>query len=257
MDNKPDVYIETDALRKLNAYFKYADRQEICGLGSVEIEEGQLVVRDVILFEQEVTSGEANFDRDALAKWNFDLIRSGQDPSLYRFMWHKHPITGWSQIDNKCIEDMNNGEWLLSCVKQSNGVLLWRLDLYQPFRITLDNLTYYELRDSDPELDTNCKAEVLAKVKQKVYVPSAVMTSYRSYNELGGTWKDGVWHYDPDKKNNQLALPNTSPNGSNTNPTNTDAHDKFFEEMADEDWESYYNWDAVQLRNKMYGRFSE
>ena len=245
----PDVYIQTDALEKLKAYYKYAEHKEICGLGKVYIEQGQLVVEDVILLEQEVSGSEANFDRDAIAKWHYELIQEGLDPSEYRLCWHKHPITGWSTTDDKCIEDMNNGEWMLNLVKQSNGQFLFRLDLYAPFRITMDNLTWYELRDTDEALDQQCKEEVKAKVKQKTYAVPASSGGYVYSSDGKSGWsmkKEEKKNESPNGNQGQLGLPSETNAGSDG--------DKFFESLADTDWESYYSWSDKQ---KIYQRWSE
>lgn len=247
----PDVYITTPTLNKLKTYYKYATR-EISGLGSCYADtNSNLIVDDVILFDQESSSSETELNADVLAKWNYELIRDGGDPSEFRLWWHKHPITGWSTVDDKNIEGMNNGEWLLSIVKQSNGQLLARLDLYEPFRVTMDGLDILELRDEDETLDAQIKAEVASKVKQKVWVnPNS---SYQ-----GGTWvrnpDGGYMRVESEKK--QLALPSTATSTSAQNtPVVTETSrldDEFWEALADSDWEENYAWEE---RSKMYDRY--
>lgn len=249
----PDVYITTPALMKLKTYYKYAT-QEISGLGSCYVDtNSNLIVDDVILFDQESNSSETELNPDVLAKWNYELIRDGGDPSEYRLWWHKHPITGWSSVDDKNIEGMNNGEWLLSIVKQSNGQLLARLDLYEPFRVTMDGLEILELRDEDETLDAQIKLEVEQKVKRKVWVnPNPVnYSNYRpGYSYIADPEHPGNFIRIDEKK--QLALPNTgiaistSQNGNNPVTEAGTVDDDFWSALADHDWEYNYAWDERQ-----------
>lgn len=248
----PDVYITTPALNKLKTYYKYAEK-EISGLGSCFVDtNSNLIVEDVILFEQESSSSETELNADILAKWDYLIRKEDGDPTAFRLWWHKHPITGWSSVDEKNIEGMNNGEWLLSIVKQSNGQLLARLDLYEPFRVTMDGLTVLELREEDEALDAQIKAEVAEKVKQKVWVspqPSLGYTSYRpGYSYIADPAHPGNFMRVEDDQKKQLALPNTTANTPSTNGNNpvttvTNMDDAFYEALADHDWEYQYAWE--------------
>lgn len=253
----PTVYIQPLALEKLRLYCKHAGHQEISGLGIARADEGEIVVDDVFLFEQEVTSGDTELNAEALAKWDYEIRKANGDPTLYRLWWHKHPINGWSGTDEKNIEGLNNGEWLLSIAHTPNG---WqcRLDTYKPFRVTMDSLTLLELTPPNYELDKALEEEVKQKVKTKVYGTTVWVGN-----------KQTAWDRDPmsgawirkDQKKEPLAIPGTvAPSTASTTDTVDDTgHDAFFEALADHDWEDYYDWNAKEfgdekMRARLYGR---
>lgn len=247
----PTVYIQPLALEKLRLYCKHAGHNEISGLGIARADEGELVVDDVFLFEQEVTSGETELDTVALAKWDYEIRRANGDPTLYRLLWHKHPINGWSGTDEKGIEAMNNGEWLLSIAHTPNG---WqcRLDIFKPFRVTMDGLTLLELTVPNYALDKELEAEVKQKVKTKTYgTPTWVGVGTLNWERAPG----GAWIRKDEKKEPlTITIPGT------VAPSTIDTgHDEFFEALADKDWESYYDWNTKELvdeegRVRLYGR---
>lgn len=236
----PVVYMLPATMAKIMAYYRLIDDVhkglEISGLGMVVEWEGDLLVHDFLLFKQEATGGDTELDPTELAEWLTALLESGQDPELIRLWWHKHPIQGWSTIDTDNIERMNNGAWLLSLVHCPNG-LLARLDLYKPFRCTLDNLQIMELVEPDKKLDEDIKAEITAKVSRKwggtvtQWKGQGGQMSYtRPFSDTNGSNDTGG------KKKGKQQDPNTSASGTETN-------DEFWSDLADSEWESHYRWD--------------
>lgn len=243
----PTVYIDTLALQKLTAYYKYA-KGELSGLGVAEVSaEGDVIVSDAFIFEQECSYSETELNPEALSKWITEIIRIGQDPSRFRLWFHVHPIEGWSGVDDKNIEGLNNGEWLLSIVKTPSG-LLARLDLYAPFRVTLDQLNIRELRDTNSDLELQIEQEVKQKVKAKVWQGHMIGQQGQMWQPGTGVWvktKAGEWVQGADDQK-KLIAPSTSGTNSPNTPESMAERDKFFEALAESDWENYYEWSEQQ-----------
>lgn len=249
----PVVYMLPATMAKVMAYYRMIDEVhkglEISGLGMVVEWEGDLLVHDFLLFKQEATGGDTELDPAELAEWLTAMIESGQDPELIRLWWHKHPIQGWSSIDTDNIERMNNGNWLLSLVHCPNG-LLARLDLYKPFRCTLDNLQIVELVEHDKKLDEDIKAEITAKVSRK-WAGQGTVTQWKGGHQMsysGVPFSDTNGSGGGGKKKGKQQDPNTSGNETND--------DEFWSNLADSQWESYYRWDEYDRGTHPQGQGS-
>lgn len=249
MNDFPRIYITTDALARLNAYYRHQTTGEISGLGHTAIYNGDVLIDKVILLPQESDQSETELEPEALGRWITDLIRAGEEPVDWRLWWHKHPINGWSSVDDDNIDkSLNNGEWMVSIVHTPNG-LLARLDLYAPFRVTMDQLSIVELRTQPEGLDEEVKAEIAAKVKHRTRVYSPHEYDYGGYHH-GGNWGiGGGTSYIG--KGGQLALPESKKNTSTGNTKGIGftaeeiARAEFFETLADEDWERNFRWDET------------
>ncbi len=243
-DKKPDVYLESGAYERLNLYYKHCTTGEISGLGSVYIDtDGDLVVNDVFLLPQEADPGETEIDAATMGDWLTAMIQDGKDPEQVKLWWHKHPIESWSGVDQTNIDvALKNDSWMLSIVKTPTK-LLARLDIYKPFRITMDELTVREFKYTNDELDALIKAEVAAKVKPKV---RAIVQS--SYTGGGAIWmpppaptrfKDTEWEKfkeNGSKKNASGKTPDTA------------EYDEHFHKLSEFYWEENFHWeDYYQL----------
>lgn len=227
----PTIYMRPEVMQKVMAYYRLIDDvhkgAEISGLGLVQDWEGDLLVHDFMLFKQEVTAGDTELDPAELAAWLSDMLTTGLDPELVRLWWHKHPIQGWSTIDDANIERMNNENWLLSLVHTPQG-LLARLDLYKPFRCTLDNLQIMELTEKNTTLDETIKTEIKEKVSRKNY--GGTVTQFG----LTGSYVHSDNYYQDSKKN------------GNRPSAVGETNDDYFARLADRDWEKYYSWDEYE-----------
>ncbi len=249
-DKKPDVYLESGAYERLNLYYKHCTTGEISGLGSVYIDtEGDLVVNDVFLLPQEADPGETEIDAATMGDWLTAMIQDGKDPEGVKLWWHKHPIESWSGVDQTNIDvALKNDSWMLSIVKTPTKFLA-RLDIYQPFRITMDELRVLEMKYANDELDALIKAEVAAKVKPKVR--AIVQTSYTGrdyvYNPATGYMTPAP--FETRFKDDDF-VPTSRANGSKKNASGRthDTGEEFFKKLADEGWEDHFHWeDYYQL----------
>jgi len=140
------LYIDPVCAKKIK-YWTEAATGEVSGLGIVEEENGKTVVREVFILDQEASGSETELKPEAVAKLMTDLMQEGKDPGKLKFWWHSHVDMGcfWSGTDDECAETLSN-EFAFSTVVNKRGESRTRLDIYDPFRITIDNLSLILLK---------------------------------------------------------------------------------------------------------------
>lgn len=163
----PRVFITPEAKRRLDSYIGLCP-DEISGLGEVVRRGADLLITSVVLFPQVVTAGSTDLNQDQIQNFLLELVRSGQDPSTFKLWWHSH-VYGqcyWSGTDHATCSRFNN-EWMLSVLGNKHGDYRCRLDLFNPFRITIDRLPMEILNLTPPDLQRAIEAEIREKVKKK------------------------------------------------------------------------------------------
>lgn len=127
-----------EAARKLELYIEECPA-EIGGLGLVEVRgPDELVVTDVFALKQRVTSVSTVLDPEALADFVTRQAREGVDLGRLRCWWHSHAdMQAFFSGTDRATIDRFTGEFLVSIVGNRQGHLLGRLDLFQPFRLTV------------------------------------------------------------------------------------------------------------------------
>lgn len=92
-------------------------------------------------------------------------------------MSHASMDVFWSGTDEQCVKDLGGeeGDYYISLVTNRENNLLVRLDVYNPFRATFDELPL-QIGSETPGLREQCKAEVKEKVKS---IPT-VVTHWRA-----------------------------------------------------------------------------
>jgi hypothetical protein len=163
------IAILPTAKHKLDAYIQGC-RFEISGFGEAVVVPGGVLITDILLMEQEVSSASTAITPAALAAYIFDAIEQGKDPSKLKVWWHSHPWGGlfWSGTDTASIDAFNNG-WMISIVGCHKGNYKSRLDLYTPFRMTVDDLPLtIHLEEPDEAFHAAIQAEIVEKVREKV-----------------------------------------------------------------------------------------
>ncbi len=144
------VRIDADAMEKIWHWTDLATGEYSC-LGTVT---GDLVVGGVQLFDQICTAASTEIDQDALAKF----LVTHQQPEHVRAWIHSHGRLGvfWSQQDEACIEGLANDACLISIVVNKKREWKARIDVWQPFRLTFDDLPL-EIRLPDQNLRGECE----------------------------------------------------------------------------------------------------
>lgn len=166
----PSLLIPEAVWKRLRAYIA-ACPGEVGGLGTVEIVEGDLVVTDVFLLEQEVSSVSTVLDTAAVARFVADWAGKGHDVSLLRFWWHSHAdfAVGWSPTDRSTMELLSRENFLVAYVGNHRGDALARLVMQQPLALAVDDLPVTVIPRRDPRLMAAIRAEVRAKVRRKPF----------------------------------------------------------------------------------------
>lgn len=129
---------------------------------------GLITVEKFFLPQQTCSGAHTSPARESMGALMTELVRAGYDVSSLRCWAHSHADmnTFWSNEDADTIEQMNNGEWLLSIVTNKDGRFLARLDIYAPFRVTLDKLPikYQSTLPHDEELERELHSKVNADI---------------------------------------------------------------------------------------------
>lgn len=140
---------------------------EISGLGTIEEFDGGFLVDQVFLPKQSCTPAGTTLDEDAVATLLMEMEAAGEDSGRIRFWFHSHSHHDvfWSQTDEECIEGLANGDYVLSLVTNKRGHTLARLDIFQPVRMTVDDIPV-SIRTLDDGLRDICQAEITERVSE-------------------------------------------------------------------------------------------
>jgi hypothetical protein len=170
----PRVYILPEAKSKLDLYIKLC-KYEISGLGSVIKRDDVMLIQDIFLFKQVVTSGSTDLNEEAISNFLLETVKAGLDPETLKLWWHSHGNGGcfWSGTDTSTIELFKN-EWMISIVGNRQGDYQTRVDLYNPFRVSIDKIKLQLFQPVDEVLREQLREEINSKVTAYVYtIPKA------------------------------------------------------------------------------------
>jgi hypothetical protein len=163
----PRVFIGPKAKRALDSYISICP-DEISGLGEVIRRGSDLLITSIVLFPQEVTIGSTDLDQEQLQSFLFELVKTGQDPSRFKLWWHSH-VYGecfWSSTDEATCGRFNN-DWMVSVVGNKYGKYRCRLDLFNPCRVTIDQLPLEVFDPVPADFRKAIEAEIATKVRRK------------------------------------------------------------------------------------------
>lgn len=163
----PVIYITSKALLKLQGYISLVPG-EISGLGEVEgYGEGDFLVTDLMLFEQDCGPGETGLDMDKVTDFQSAAMDKGRDLGKIKLWWHSHGegFPFWSPRDKRTIEALKNSGWMLFIVGSKRFGFQVRLDVFKPIRLTLDGLRLMHLETGDTVSLARLRKEVAKKVR--------------------------------------------------------------------------------------------
>lgn len=188
--------------KKINDYVQSVEG-EIAGLGKVRIEGNDVHVEDVVILDQKVTAGTADLDTGAIAKFAHERFLAG-DSKHWSLWWHSHSTMAafFSGIDTATIDRSDEYEYMISLVVNKRQERMARLDIFRPFRVTVDKLTV-EVTKSKYAIPVEIVDEVMQKVKGEKK-PEKVDSSligfharYGNQNPAQGTKPLGLKKEDP------------------------------------------------------------
>lgn len=157
---------------KIHAYVMAVD-SEIAGMGKVHVEGTNIIVDDVMIYEQKVTGATADLSQEAIAKWLTELVRAGGSPRDWKLWWHSHHTMSafFSGRDTATIDLQTESDWLVSLVVNTKREREARIDLYRPFRISETDLDIEIAGESAFVVPPEIAEEVARKVSRPVYTP--------------------------------------------------------------------------------------
>ena len=162
------IIFPSNIYERLRAYVLAVDT-EISFLGKEERIGDTIIINDIALFKQESTYGSTILDRVALGKLYDNLMDKGENPSNWKTWIHSHAGMNayFSGKDKETIEsfDLEHpvDNWFLSVVVNHAGDLQARIDVFSPFRHTIDKLSW-DIVFTNPLLSEQVKREIEEKV---------------------------------------------------------------------------------------------
>lgn len=177
--------------KKIHDYVMSVD-SEIAGMGKVRVEGDNIIVEEVMIYQQEVTMGTADLSPQAMAKWQSDLVRAGGSPKQWKLWWHSHNTMAafFSARDTATIDLQTEGDWMVSLVVNKRKDRECRLDTYRPFRMHLDKLSI-EIEGGVPEYEV--PADIVAEVLEKVKSPVVTYAKPATYSKPFGFSEKGLF----------------------------------------------------------------
>jgi hypothetical protein len=178
-DTPPTIIIEHDVYEKVNFWVRQ-HKQEVSGMGLIEIHEKKIYVVEAFLLDQVTSSGDTEFDGEALGKLTNEVYQNYDandvDRRELRWWWHSHPMNGWSGTDRKAFATLGkqiiegHDNYVTGTVfYQGKGGII-RSALYQTGPICdafIDNLPTYITKRPLHAYEEEWKKEFDEKVKNK------------------------------------------------------------------------------------------
>ena len=151
---------------RIHAYAMSVD-SEIAGMGKVRIDGEDIIVEEVMIYDQTVTGATADLSSRAVAQWQSDLVKAGGSPKHWKLWWHSHDNMPafFSGRDTATMDAQTEGDWLVSLVVNKKRERQCRVDTYRPFRMYMDNVEI----EIDGQTEYQVPADIKTEVAQKVH----------------------------------------------------------------------------------------
>lgn len=182
MDEKITLFLEQRAAEKLWAYTMLC-KTEISGLGKVTVVEGNIVVSDLAIFDQKVSSAHSTIPAEALAKFQDERVKAGESMKEWCLWWHSHAEMGvfFSGTDTATIDESSMFPYLVSLVVNRKRETKARLDIYTPVRRHFD-MDVRELLPENKEILDLCQKDIDDKVRPATELIESKWTGYQTYS---------------------------------------------------------------------------
>ena len=216
-------------------YYTELVTSEISGMAKSQIDKDKnIIVQDIIIFEQEVSSATTDIDDQAQAKFIAGLMKKNESLEEWNIWWHSHAVMDvfWSNTDDKTIENhMGIQSYLISLVTNKKGEYKARLDIFpkdtSPFKqqsfctfdidveilldkqmekekVKLEKIAEKALEELDKlgsfenkTLKKKCELEIKQKVTEKKYYFQQSFCGYKgkkTKKEKWDWWDEKDWN---------------------------------------------------------------
>jgi len=165
------LYIESDAWHKIQ-YYVDTCKTEVSGLGKIERRDGDFYVTDVKIFAQDVSGAHSDIEAQALAEFQVELLKDGENPANWTLWWHSHANMNvfFSGRDIATIDESTDFRYMVSLVTNHAHDLLARVDVYDPARLHTELDVTLLLPEVPKKIADECQKEIDTKVRKKVSV---------------------------------------------------------------------------------------
>lgn len=179
------IYITMGAHQKLMYYVEEAEEgnTEISGFGRVKTVrhgvENVLLIDDVTILDQEGSSGFTEIDHKVISKFMVDLNKQKDSIEYWKVWWHTHThTTFWSETDKETINEKFAKTFIVSLeISNKDKTMIARVDVFSPFRHTIEVKTIEILYEEDEILREKIKKEVKEKVKKSSLIEHKLNTN--------------------------------------------------------------------------------
>lgn len=165
----PRLVIEQRVWQKLFCYARLVDT-EINGVGHAVFRGGDIVVTDAYTLSQAVSHGDAELDGVAIAKRIDAHVAAGGNATEICVQWHSHagmPVH-WSGKDEATIREyFTLAPYSVSIEVNHRGDVLCRIDLQQPFRLSLEVAPVIVGEVCPEDVREECLADVQRDVRRR------------------------------------------------------------------------------------------
>lgn len=222
----PDIFISLIALTKMWSYIDIESR-EIGWLGTVERNEDSYIIKDVFLFNQEVSATTTEIQEDGLASFTVETMKQHSREegmkimNSLRFWGHSHVTMGTSpsgQDETQLDNFMKDCDWFIRGIGNKHGRL--EFTIYDNLQgIVFKDVPWTEEMVAYPDIRESIRAEIEQKVKSRTYVYHGrdhgsvgyksirycpVCKEYKQHWESKYEWRNGEAHYICPKCNAEL-----------------------------------------------------
>ncbi|MBN1119788.1 MAG: Mov34/MPN/PAD-1 family protein [Anaerolineae bacterium] len=143
--HKPALSIPPYLLARIFAYADTCLGFEVSGFGLVDVSDNRrrIVVEDVFLLKQRVTTSSVHIEPADMADFLSQMVTQGYDVGRLRFWFHSHGTMPafHSATDMETLHQaLGNAPWFVSLVVNNSGQMDARLVVNQPIKLTLRDL---------------------------------------------------------------------------------------------------------------------
>lgn len=164
---------------------------EVSGMGRITYADDVFTVHDLTIFEQTASGAHSDIEIEALARFQMEKVKAGEDLSEWRLWFHSHAgmKTFFSGTDMATINSSTEFPWMVSLVSNHDHDYSARLDVFQPFRLHTDLEVYEQITES-AELKKEIEKEIAEKVKKPVYKKPEKKEDKKGTRDLWGEFYD-------------------------------------------------------------------